>query len=58
MIYIHKRNSPAILIELKKEISKGKSFESVIEELKLQDKSIDFYDGISDKGQIRAPLLE
>ena len=28
MIYIHKKNSPAILIELKKEISKGKSFES------------------------------
>lgn len=58
MIYIHKKNSPAILIELKKEISKGKSFESVIEELKLQNKSIDFYDGIFDKGQIRATLLE
>ena len=31
MIYIQKHNSPEVLIELEKKISKGKSFESAIE---------------------------
>ena len=49
MIYIQKHNSLEILIELKKKISKGKSFESAIETLKNQNKDVDFYDNISDK---------
>ena len=32
MIYIQKHSSPEVLIELKKEISKGKSFESIFPE--------------------------
>lgn len=58
MIYIQKHNSPAILIELKKEISKGKSFESVIKTLKSQKKDVDFYDSISNKEPIRGSLLD
>ena len=42
MIYIQKNNSPEVLIELKKVISKGKSFESVIETLKSQNKDVDW----------------
>ncbi len=58
MIYIQKHSSPEVLIELKKEISKGKSFESVIETLKSQNKTVDFYDNISDKEPIRESLLD
>ncbi|WP_051537856.1 retron system putative HNH endonuclease [Treponema sp. C6A8] len=58
MIYIQKHSSPKVLIELKKEISKGKSFESVIETLKSQNKTVDFYDNISDKEPIRESLLD
>lgn len=57
MIYIQKHNSPEVLIELKKKISKGKSFESAIETLKNQNKDVDFYDNISDKESIRESLL-
>ena len=57
MIYIQKNNSPELLIELKKEISKGKSFEAVIENLKTQNKDVDFYDSISNKEPIRTSLL-
>ncbi|MDO5767053.1 MAG: hypothetical protein Q4P83_05525 [Spirochaetales bacterium] len=42
MIYIQKHNFPEVLIELKKKISKGKSFESAIETLKNQNKDVDF----------------
>lgn len=58
MIYIQKHNSPEVLIELKKKISKGKSFESAIETLKNQNKDVDFYDNISDKESIRESLLD
>lgn len=42
---------------MKKTISQGKSFESVIEELKHQNKDCDFYDKIADKEPIRESLL-
>lgn len=58
MIYIQKHSSPEVLIELKKVISKGKSFESVIESLKSQNKDVDFYDAIPDKEPIRTSLLD
>lgn len=57
MIYIQKHNFPEVLVELKKEISKGKSFESVIENLRSQDKNVDFFDSIPDKEPIRISLL-
>ena len=42
MIYIQKHNSPEVLIELEKKISKGKSFESAKEIPKNKKKDVDF----------------
>jgi len=56
MIYIQKHNFPEVLIELKKKISKGKSFESAIETLKNQNKDVDFYDNIYDKNAKRKEI--
>ena len=57
MVYIKKSHSPQILIEKKKEVSQGKTFEKVISELVENEKDIDFYDAIADKNPIRAALV-
>ena len=44
MVYIKKLNSPQILIKQKKEVSQGKSFEKVINELRKEDRNTNFYD--------------
>lgn len=57
MVFIKKAHSPQILIEKKKEISQGKTFEKVISELKENHKNVDFYDEIADKNPIREALV-
>ena len=53
MIYIKKLNSPQILIKQKKEVSQGKSFEKVINELRKEDRNTNFYDENFAKNSIR-----
>lgn len=57
MVFIKKSHSPQILIEKKKEISQGKTFEKVISELIENHKDVDFYDEIADKNPIRDALV-